>query len=139
MEVVDLYNANVSTAQYGQRNFSGGGTHQGLDFLAHQDQLSLVLSFDMNKAAVHGGVNSNSSEGDVQASIGSSSWSSSPSRSARRLSSSVGNIAKGDLSPGSLQASEEVVRQVIDSARACGYGEEVCRKFRNHFSRLPAR
>ncbi|KAH8946396.1 hypothetical protein BDL97_12G092300 [Sphagnum fallax] len=139
MEVVDLYNANVSTAQYGQRNFSGGSTHQGLDFLAHQDQLSAVRYFDMNKAAAHGGVDSNSSEGDVQASIGSSSWSSSPSRSARRLSSRVGNIAKGDLSPGSLQASEEVVRQVIDSARAFGYGEEVCRKFRNHFSRLPAR
>jgi hypothetical protein len=32
-----------------------------------------------------------------------------------------------------------VVMQVLESVRASGYGEEVCREFRNHFARLPSR
>lgn len=46
---------------------------------------------------------------------------------------------KRGMSPLSLKALEQVVMQVLESVRASGYGEEVCREFRNHFARLPSR
>lgn len=46
---------------------------------------------------------------------------------------------KRGLSPVSLKALERVVTQVIERVRAYGYNEDVCRAFRDHFARLPAR
>jgi len=43
------------------------------------------------------------------------------------------------LSSSSLKALDNVVMQVLESVRASGYGEEVCKEFREHFGRLPAR
>jgi len=43
------------------------------------------------------------------------------------------------LSPLSVKTLEGVVGQVLENVRAAGYGEEVCTKFRQHFSRLPSR
>lgn len=43
------------------------------------------------------------------------------------------------LSSSSLKALDNVVMQVLESVRASGYSEEVCREFREHFARLPAR
>lgn len=43
------------------------------------------------------------------------------------------------LSSSSLKALDNVVIHVLESVRAAGYGEEVCKEFREHFARLPAR
>lgn len=39
----------------------------------------------------------------------------------------------------SLNALEAVVMKVLERVRAAGYGEEMCKEFREHFARLPAR
>ncbi|KAG0593244.1 hypothetical protein KC19_1G315100 [Ceratodon purpureus] len=52
--------------------------------------------------------------------------------------SDSGRKSRG-MSSSSLKALDNVVMQVLESVRASGYGEEVCKEFREHFARLPAR
>lgn len=71
--------------------------------------------------------NSTSSQGSSTRMDENHDWSSDSGRRSRGLSSS------------SLKAVDDVVMQVLESVRASGYGEEVCKEFREHFARLPAR
>lgn len=83
-------------------------------------------------------------DADCKSEDGNTSYSFSSQGSSTRMEDShewcsdSGGKSRG-MSSSSLRALENVVTQVLESVRASGYGEEMCKEFREHFARLPAR